>query len=181
MEAFRHVLLRKTGISDPFDRKNAIETRCNMFAAAFLAPESYVSELLRDLALSKRPTLDEVKRVANRLKLSQQASVLRLEQLGIYREGAHDEWLKLVHNIGNPDFSERGGGGNQPPPQEKVKLAKYGFHFAKTFSELVGDGRLSEIQLYRATGLKPKYSRPYFNFANSLTERELSDAELDDE
>jgi hypothetical protein len=68
-----------------------------------------------------------VRRVSKRPKISQEATVLRLEQLGLYGVGSHEKWLRFIHNRGNPDFSEKGGGGKEPPPQEKVKLAKYGF------------------------------------------------------
>ena len=107
--------------------------------------------------------------------------MLRLEQLNFYREGTAERWLRLIHNLGNPDFSEKGGGNGEPPPQEKVKLAKYGFHFARAFGELLESGRLSDVDLYRISGLKPKYRRLYFDFANSLTGDELTGVELDDE
>ena len=84
-----------------------------------------------------------------------------------------------MHND-NPDFSEKGGGGKEPPAQEKVKLAKYGFRFAKALSIALDEGRISEINLYRASGLKPKYQRPYFDYVNSISEDELRSLELGD-
>jgi len=176
-----HVLLHQTGVSDPFSRNNRIEVLCNRFATAFLTPKDYLASLLGSLDLTDRPDLDEVRRVAARLRISQQAAVLRLEQLNFYREGTAERWLRLIHNLGNPDFSEKGGGNGEPPPQEKVKLAKYGFHFARAFGELLESGRLSDVDLYRISGLKPKYRRLYFDFANSLTGDELTGVELDDE
>ena len=94
--------------------------------------------------------------------------------------GSHDKWMKIVHNR-NPDFYEKRGGPGGPPPQEKVKLAKYGFRFAKAFNYLFEQGYISEIDLYRSTGLKPKYQRAYFDYANSITTSELNTLELDDE
>ena len=173
-----HVLMGRTGISDPFVWKNSIERRCNRFAGSFLVPRSYASILLGP-AVPRDPNLDDVRWAAGKLKISQEATVLRLEQINIYNSGSHNKWRSLVHND-NPDFSEKGGGGKQPPAQEKVKLAKYGFGFAKAFKVLLEDGRISEINLYRASGLKPRYQRPYFDYVNSLSLNELQNLELDD-
>lgn len=178
-----HVLMGKSGISDPFVRKNSIERRCNRFAGAFLSPKPYIRRLLRNATLSKHPDPDDVAWVSRRLKISQEASVLRLEQLGIFAEGSHSSWLAIVKGRGgNPDYSEKGGGGSgEPPPQEKTKLAKYGFHFAQVFSPLLARGKIDPIHLYRATGLKPAYQKAYFDYAKSLTSDELQYLDLDDE
>jgi Zn-dependent peptidase ImmA (M78 family) len=173
-----HVLMGQTGISDPFVRKNAIERRCNRFAGSFLAPQSYVSSLLGG-SVTRDPDLEDVRWAARKLKLSQEATVLRLEQLLIYKIGSHRKWLSLVHNA-NPDYSEKGGGSKGPPPQEKVKLAKFGFAFAKEFKRFLDQRLISEIDLYRASGLKPKYQKAYFDYVNSLSTNELQNLELDD-
>ncbi|MCK1571375.1 ImmA/IrrE family metallo-endopeptidase [Bradyrhizobium sp. 174] len=173
-----HVLMGQTGISDPFVRRNAVERRCNRFAGSFLAPKSYISGLLGG-SVTRDPDLDDVRWAARKLKLSQEATVLRLEQLSIYKAGSHSKWLSLVHG-NNPDYSEKGGGGKQPPAQEKVKLAKFGFAFATAFKRFLDQGLISEINLYRASGLKPKYQRSYFDYVNSLSANELRNLELDD-
>lgn len=176
-----HVLIGATGISDPFIQKNQTEKFCNLFASFFLVPNPYVLPLLQNISPPRDPDIDDVASIARRLKISQQAAILRLEQLRLVREGSHERWLNAIHNIGNPDYSERGGGAGGPPPQEKVKLAKYGFHFANAFDTPLRQGLVSEINLYRATGLKPKYQRAYFDFANSINNTELRDLEIDSE
>ena len=176
-----HVLMRKTGISDPFVRVNAVERLCNRFAGAFLVPEAYVGALLGANQPVNEPDLDDVRWASRRLKISQEATVLRLEQLNLYKAGSHDRWKRLIHNVGNPDFSEKGGGAKEPPPQEKVKLAKYGFRFAAAFDDMLRQGLITEINLYRSTGLKPKYQRAYFDYAKSIDSSELRALELDDE
>lgn len=118
---------------------------------------------------------------SRRLKISQEATVLRLEQLSLYKAGSYEKWKRIIHNRGNPDFSETGGGGTEPPPQEKVKLAKYGFRFAAAFDDLLRRGLITEINLYRSTGLKPKYQPAYFSYAKSINSNELRTLELDDE
>ena len=176
-----HVLMRKTGISDPFVRENTTERLCNRFAGAFLVPEEYARGLLGTGNIDNDPDYDDVRWASRRLKISQEATVLRLEQLEIYKTGSHEKWKRIIHNRGNPDFSEKGGGASEPPPQEKVKLAKYGFHFAATFDYLLRLGRISELNLFRSTGLKPKYQRAYFDYAKSITSSELRELEPDDE
>jgi Zn-dependent peptidase ImmA (M78 family) len=172
-----HVLNRSSGISDPFVRENSIERKCNRFAGSFLVPRDYVGRLIR--SISDDPDVDDVKSAARRLKISQEAAVLRLEQLGVFRHGSYRKWKELVHNL-NPDFSEKGGGSGEPPPQEKVKLAKYGFRFAREFNELLREGLISEVNIYRATGLKPKYQQAFFNYANSISSGDLP-LDLDDD
>lgn len=173
-----HVLMGQTGFSDPFIRKNAVERHCNRFAASFLIPQSYVATLL-GAPVTKTPDLEDVRWASRKLKISQEATALRLEQLGFYNDGTHEKWRELVHND-NPDYWEKGGGGKEPPAQEKVKLAKYGFHFAKALSSAIDEGRISQINLYRASGLKPKYQRPYFDYVNTISENELRSLELGD-
>jgi Zn-dependent peptidase ImmA (M78 family) len=187
-----HVLMRKSGISDPFVRENATERLCNRFAGSFLVPKAYVFDYFlmhragafASLALNipVDPDYDDVRWASRRLKISQEATVLRLEQLHIFKAGSYEKWKAIVHNA-NPDWSEKSGGppGGEPPPQEKVKLAKYGFRFARAFDWLLREGLITEVNLYRATGLKPKYQRSYFDYAKSITASELPELELGDD
>lgn len=176
-----HVLLGMSGISDPFIRKNTTEILCNHFASNFLMPQEFVRRLLGQLSEVSEPDREAVAAAARKLKVSQEATVLRLEQLGIYRTGSYAKWKRLIQAAGNPDFAEKSGGAGGPPPQEKVKLARYGLRFAQVFEELLDSGRINEITVYRGTGLKPKFLRPYFSFARSLGEDESYRLELDDE
>jgi Zn-dependent peptidase ImmA (M78 family)/transcriptional regulator with XRE-family HTH domain len=176
-----HVLMRSSGISDPFIRRNAIERICNRFAGSFLVPKSYVRALLKNPTTTE-PDDDDVKWASRRLKISQEATVFRLEQLGVYNVGSHARWIALVRGR-NPDYFEKRGGppGGEPPPQEKIKLSKFGFSFARAFDRVVNQGLITEVNLYRATGLKPKYQQQYFDYVKSLTTNELRILDLDDE
>ncbi len=176
-----HLLISKEGISDPFLRSNPTETWCNRFAANFLLPKRFVSELLAGVEIPREPDIEDVASIARKLKVSQQAAVLRLEQLRLFNRGSQAKWLASIHNVGNPDFAERGGGAGGPPPQEKVKLAKYGFHFAQIFEHLINHGKITDLALYRASGLKPKYLKSYFAYARSISNDELHSLVLDDE
>ena len=46
---------------------------------------------------------------------------------------------------------------------------------------MLEQGLISEINLFRSSGLKPKYQRAYFNYALSLTSDELQTLELEDD
>jgi Zn-dependent peptidase ImmA (M78 family) len=161
-----HVLLRQTGISDPFVRANRTEQFCNRFAAEFLVPTDSVDSLLRGMRIPRRPTTDDIKRIANRLKFSQEASVFRLEQLGRVENGSYETWLRAVSNFGNPDYKKQGGAGGRPA-EEKIKLAKYGFLFASTFERAISESAISDIELYRIAGIKPKWQPTFFSYARS--------------
>ncbi|WP_093805926.1 ImmA/IrrE family metallo-endopeptidase [Stappia sp. ES.058] len=177
-----HVLMGKSGISDPFIAKNSIEKRCNRFAGAFLAPKAFIASLLKNINPPRKPDVDDVASISRRLKLSQEASVLRLEQVGVFDKGSHLSWLATVKSRGgNPDYSEKGGGSGGPPPQEKTKLAKYGFRFAEVFSPLLANGRIDQIHLFRRTGLKPTYQKAYFDYANALRSDHSIDLDIEDE
>jgi Zn-dependent peptidase ImmA (M78 family) len=161
-----HAFLGKTGISDPFVTQNTIEKCCNTFAAQFLLPAALVEAAFNRFGLASEPSLEDIYRCATYLRISQQATVVRFEQLGLAKRGLHEAWLRAVEEKGNPDWISKGGGGG-PTPQEKVKLAKYGFTFAKVFGAALDKNFLSPLEIYRASGLKPKYQRPYFSFAAS--------------
>jgi hypothetical protein len=120
---------------------------------------------------------------SRRLKISQEASVLRLEQLGIFATGSHDKWKKsfVGSTVDNPDHADKGGGRGGAPDQEKVKLARYGFRVAHVFGRLASTGQVDGIGIYRLLGLKPKYQKPYFDYANSLNAGSLLSLDLEDE
>ncbi len=155
----------KSGVSDPFVTKNQVERFCNHFAARVLVPMGLAKKAAARCAVSSQPTLDEIRRCAKFLNISQQATVIRLEQLKLVTEGAHTRWLEAIQPVGNPDFESKGGGGNVA--QERVKPSKYGFTFARVFGAAVKRSSLSPLDLYRMSGLKPKYQRPYFDFASA--------------
>jgi hypothetical protein len=161
-----HVLLRQTGISDPFVRENRVEQFCNSFAAEFLVPADQINHLLEGVRIPRRPNTEDIARVSKQLKFSQEASVIRLEELGLVDRGSYSSWLRAVSNYGNPDYKKHGGGKGRPA-EEKIKFAKYGFLFAETFAKALAEGALSDIELYRIAGIKPKWLSAFFSYARS--------------
>jgi len=55
-----HVLMQKTGISDPFVKQNTVERLCNRFAGSFLVPESYLAALLKGSTPANDPDVGDV-------------------------------------------------------------------------------------------------------------------------
>jgi Zn-dependent peptidase ImmA (M78 family) len=175
-----HALLGETGISDPFVSHNATEKFCNNFAGEFLVPSDDIAQLLGNARVPRNPDRDDIARIARKLKISQQATALRLERMGLTASGSYSAWLAAVGGE-NPDYVKDRGPPLGPPPQEKVKLARYGFHFAEFFNDRLSAGSLNDFDIYRVSGLKPKYQRAYFDFVSGLSDADISTLELGDD
>ena len=170
-----HALIGETGISDPFVTNNSIERLCNRFAGMFLAPRSLAEEAFQRYVRSHEPTPQQIYSAAHFLNISQEAVVVRFIQLKLVAPDTHRRWLSAVQDRGgNPDLIPRSGGGGNVP-QERVKLAKYGFTFARVFGQALHESSLSPIQIFRMSGLKPKYQRPYFDFAAAAGSSDAED------
>lgn len=178
---FCHAVLGVSGISDPFKFKNSEDTEryCNQFAKNFLLPESYVRQVVKPYLPIPSGNFDLIPTISNKLKASQQATVLRLEDLGLIRSGTYGRWLKMIKSSGNPDFQKSRGG--RPRTQEVVKLSKYGYRFAHVFADLLERDKVTELEIFRLVGLKPKYARRYFKYANSLSELDIESLVLQEE
>lgn len=159
-----HLLLGRSGVSNPFVSNNSVEKTCNLFAAQMLIPQTLAEAAADRFKISGESSPDDIRRCAKFLNISQQATIVRLEQLQLLPQGYEARWLASVRDKGNPDYMSAGGGGGNTP-QERVKLSKYGFTFASVFGAAIRRGVLSPLELYRMSGLKPKYQRPYFEFA----------------
>lgn len=162
-----HALLRSTGISDPFVLNNRVERACNSFAARLLMPRNLLIEAAEKYHITLEPSTRQIYLLSRFLKVSQEAAVIRLEQLKVVSPGSHARWLESVQGTGNPDWiTDKGGPANVP--QEKIKLARYGITFARVFNSALNKGDLTPIDVYRISGLKPKFQRPYFSFAEEM-------------
>jgi Zn-dependent peptidase ImmA (M78 family) len=91
-----HVLIGQSGISDPFTTNNAIERACNLFAAQLLVPRRLAETAFARTRMNQKPSADDIRRCANFLNISQQATVIRLEQLKLVVDGTHQRWLETV-------------------------------------------------------------------------------------
>jgi Zn-dependent peptidase ImmA (M78 family)/transcriptional regulator with XRE-family HTH domain len=169
-----HLLAGRPGISDPFVTNNLIERRCNRFSGRFLCPRSLAEAAFKRVRPTSTPSTEDVYRCAKYLNISQEATVVRFEQLELFAPGSHATWKNAVSG-NNPDWGKKRSGGGGNVAQEKVKLAKYGFTFASVFGSAVRRRALSPLQLYRISGLKPKYQSSYFDFASSAESVDADD------
>lgn len=159
-----HCAIGETGLSDSRVANNAIERRCNSFAAQFLAPESLVRRVARDTLTSTDLRVEELRAFANTLNISMYASLLRLVELRIYDEEAVGVWKRYLKSQGDPDSMAAGGG--RRVDEWKYKLAKYGFKFASVFGAARERGDFDDLEFFRFSGIKPKYQDSYIKNAS---------------
>jgi len=152
-----HVLSRREGIVDPFSQTNEFERYCNTITAEFLAPsQEFLSYVDEHLESSGTPGNSEIKKIASHFRLSQQATALRLEQLGAVRKGFYNSWIKQFDGIPFPDQA-RGGGATERPDEGVIKLAKYGHYFILLCAEAIKSKHISELDVFHVSRLKPQY------------------------
>lgn len=121
----------------PSEHDPAVERWCEEFAAALLLPEDVVREQFR--ALHSRPTLDTVRRIASRMKVSLRATALRLIDLHLAQETLYVEVSAVAR------ARKRRGGGGDGERRPQVRLRQYGLSTAEAFVQATQSGRLSEL------------------------------------
>lgn len=168
-----HCVLNQTGMSDPEVVKNDIERQCNRFAVEFLAPVSLVTVAAKQTIRSSDFKIDELRGFSELTKLSLSASLFRLVETGIYAERAIAQWKAYLKEIGSPDFIK--GGGGRRVDEWKYKLGKYGTTFARIYSRAVESGEIDDYELFRLSGIKPKYQRDYLKNALTATLEDAQD------
>ena len=120
LHEYAHILIRQPGISDQ-SFKHPIEAFCNRFAAAFLMPVDALRLLLP--RWPNKPVEWEdgtVRYMASRLKVSQRALALRMEELGVAPAGFYKQHAWPVK------------------PKKRTKKAGGGSYVAIRLSELGG-------------------------------------------
>lgn len=169
-----HVIQEESGISSVFTGSHK-ERRCDEFATNFLMPEREFRAFVKKLYPDAHSFRNAIPRIAKRLKVSQQAVALRIDELFI-EPGLYGEWLKQFDGRQNPDFVQKKSKGGPPDRDEsKMKLSRYGFYFADVFSRAISDGYLSYFELYELSGLKRDYANGYFSYARQIRREDISD------
>jgi Zn-dependent peptidase ImmA (M78 family) len=144
-----HVLLRAPGISG-YEHRHPTERFCNQFAANFLMPIEVVQQvmMLPDAPVEwERPTISAA---ARRLKVSQQALVLRLEEMGRAPPGFYDRWVAQRQAMAPP----RTGGF---APWERRVLRKFGTAYAGMVLDALRRGTITQLDAYRLLKVKPPH------------------------
>ena len=170
-----HVILGQSGVSDPNVTSSVMERRCNKFAGHFLAPDDLVDAAAKLTIKSNTLDISELRAFSKLTKLSLYASLLRLIEVGRYRDSAHGAWASYVSSQGDPDYGAPSGGGGRTD-EWKYKLARYGFAFASIFGHAKQSGALDDLEIYRIAGIKPKWQDAYFENASSARAEDVQDA-----
>lgn len=139
-----HLLVREPGVSD-HDTRNPIEAFCNQFAAGFLIPTEALRKLLP--VWPNAPVEWEEKDVARwatRLKVSQIALALRLEQVGLAPSG-----FSRRFNWGKPPAKPKKPGGNYVA----THISEIGSNYSNKVLSALDRQVIDEVQAVEALGL----------------------------
>lgn len=164
---FGHVLLGKEGVSNPSIIKNKIERFCNWFAARLLAPKKLIVHALERYNYTPEPTDRFIRLLAEKLGISQEATFLRMVETSYLERSQYAEWKKKFRNqysIPTGDMAKPGGGGGSSDPI-KTKITTYGRTLLRSLRAARDKGDLDAIDIYRVSGLKPKYQSDVFEAA----------------
>ena len=150
-----HALRRAPGISGDEVRRNPTEWFCNQFTANFLMPP----EVLREVVpLPGRPVeweRDLIRPAARRIKVSQQALVLRLEQSGNAPHGFFARWVDGYEGEQPPPRRPAG-----PVPWERRVLRKFGTTYTGLVLDALQHEAITPVDVYRLLKVKPKTLEP---------------------
>lgn len=141
---YAHLLLRRPGVSD-HKFSDPTEAFCNRFAAAFLIPSEALRSLLPVWPNSPVEWKDaEIKRWAGRLKVSQRALAIRLEQLGLAPDGFGDRFA-----WGPPKKKPNSDGGDQIA----THLSEIGFTYTQRILSALDRGVIDQVAAIEALGM----------------------------
>ena len=141
LHEYAHLLLRQPGISDQ-NYANPVEAYCNRFAGAFLMPRAVLAEILPYWpATPVEWGADQIRTWARRLKVSQQALALRLEQLGVAPLGFY---ARLVEQQRVKNRQKSGGNYNN------TQVNELGDRFTSTVlraanAQIISNGEAAEL------------------------------------
>lgn len=156
---FGHVLLRATGASNPSVVKNKVETFCNQFAAALLAPAKLIRSAIARFGYNDLKNDNQIRLLAKNLGVSQHCTVLRLLEMQLWDRTDYARWRSKFSGVVPPaDTSDGQGGGASNPISNK--RTQYGSALIGQLSKAKTAGLLDDIDIYRLVGLKPKYQKP---------------------
>lgn len=143
-----HLLLRQPGLSDLSDGNN-VEAYCNRFAGGFLMPRTLLMEILPfwpDEAVMWDFGL--IATLARRLKVSQQALALRLEQVGVAPKGF---FARLV--IDQALRQAGGNGGNY----NSTQVSEIGYRFASLVLGAAEARHIGSAEASEMLAIAPRY------------------------
>lgn len=146
-----HALLSAPGISGN-ELRNPTERFCNLFAAAFLMPPEVVDHAAKRAGSPTEWDRDAVANVARRLRVSQQALALRLDETGRAPSGFYERWMADLEGVEPPIATAPGF-----VPYERRLLRTFGTAYAGLVLGALDKGVVSELDAYRMLKVKPEH------------------------
>ena len=146
---YAHLLLRQPGISDLNDA-NPVEAFCNRFAAGFLIPRGALMELLQNWP--DEPVewaRGKVTDWARKLKVSQQALALRLEELGLAPAGFYGRLIAQQQHVLRTDAE----GGNYVLTQ----VSEVGYRFTNAVLDAEDAAKISTVEASDMLAIAPRH------------------------
>jgi Zn-dependent peptidase ImmA (M78 family)/transcriptional regulator with XRE-family HTH domain len=136
-----HVARGDTSITTGF-RATADERWCEEFAASFLLPADAVQQVLTELMIPEPRSVEDVRKVASRFRVSLRAVAVRLIHLGL----APQRLYRDVDVVAEFRRRRRGGGGGGPRRPLK-RLREYGQLYTTRLDEAHRAGLLSRYDV----------------------------------
>lgn len=153
---YGHLLLRQAALCE-FDLRGPTESFCNRFAAGLLMTVEVLARALQvgDLNAAERRTWTtaQLGQVANKLKVSQQALALRLEQLRLAPEGA----LQAVIAGNTGVWRRPGGRGGVGVPLAHRRVAERGLRYTAAVLRALQQELIDPLEADELLGLAPKH------------------------
>lgn len=147
-----HVLLGKTGVSDPAIINNEVERFCNSVTASVMMPQDQFSQAYSRVASRDPRTAVDI--LSRRFGASKQASALRVSDLGLNKD-FYAAWSATlpskIPTIDDEDEGEESSGGGGISSQ----IARFGYLLPNMLIAAVDKRAISQFDAFRLTNLKP--------------------------
>ena len=169
---YAHVLLRESALCSAVGREPGVERFCNRFAGSVVMPRGAVSDAIAREAVGSSPTewtLDEVGRVARRLKVGRPALAIRLADLGYSTGSLYSrvsvEWDEESWR------AERTSGQSSGGPKPEVRIVnQWGVSFSRTVLRALDRGTIGEADACAALGARTQHLAGVYSFLAGRTE-----------
>lgn len=171
-----HSILRKEGVSNPFETSNATERACNSFAANFLAPKEQFSAQAESLPRSTRDDIiSYVRQVSSSSLLSHQATAIRLYELGYISDAQHGSWQAFWREHPRREKEEEKEGQSSGGPGAFAKqLGELGCLTVYLAGEAVRKEYVGSLDIQRGLGLSESVQAKAFDLAKRRFEVAIS-------
>lgn len=148
-----HVLIGRTGVSDPSVLENKVEQFCNRVTASVMMPTDQFRTYFYEIQQSNVRTTTNA--LARHFGVSKTAAALRVTELGIAQD-FYKRWLSAlpprVPTFEEEDEDEASSGGGGIPAQ----IGRFGYLLPKVLGKAVDARSISIFDAYRLTNLKPQ-------------------------